>query len=602
MTITTQQGEFAVALQYGKYEDGQPEAIAAQAYATFSANPADSDTLTVNGIAYRFKTTPAAANDIAIGTLLTDTLANAVSAMKGTGNGGYYTATRPAIHVTASGSVTTLFFEAWIPGQAGNAFTLAKSSSVITLSGSTFTGGLNGGDLRAGFGRVAIAAMPLNTETLVVGSTTYTFSTSSNTGNNIDITATGQSTILGLAATIATRLASNSAVTSIAYEGTIISFRTVTTGVAANSVPLYETVVDATAVVTLGILGGYAAKDFNRNQLTWWRLRTREVDYGESQMQETIPLEVGGTMTPTGAYKSGVAVAGGAQIMPRLQDSIGVLLLAALGKATTTNPSTGVGQHVFTFQTNEANMPWIAARKMIPGRDNVYGQGVIGFDNKVNLLRTTVAATAPVEMMMQLMGRVPEYDNHPEVWAGNSFEDFRSIPLACKGTFSLPTVAGLPNPLPVTQVIVEMSNVTTTPREEMVVGSYFMDDVVTRTRALTLRFSYKWKDANLANYLFGNQLKATAWTPTPFITATSGSNYAVDLEVESPFSITNTTTPYSLRIRANQVFWQPLPIRLRAGDIVMLEIIGTVLYDAAGYCEFILINGNTTGYTVPSEP
>lgn len=602
MTITTQQGEFAIALQYGKYGDGQPDPITAQGTATFSTNPADADTLTLNGTAYRFKTTPAAVGDILIGTTLADTLANVVSASLGTGNGGYFTGTSPIASIDVTAGVNTLFFDAYAAGTGGNSLTIAKVSTAITLSAATLAGGLHGGDVRAAWARILIAKMPLNTETLTVGSTVYTFSSTVNTGNNINITLAGQSTVSGLATTIGTRLASNSAVASIVVTGTVISFRTVTTGTAANSVPLSETVVDATAVIVYGPVGGYSATNFDRTALTWWRLRTREVDYGESQMQETIPLEVGGTLTPTGAYKSGVAIAGGAQIMPRLQDSIGVLLLAGLGKATTTNPSSGVGQHVFTFQTNEQNQPWLAARKMIPGRDSIYGQGVIGFDNKVNLLRTTVAATAPVEMMVQLMGRVPEYDNHPEVWSGQSFEDFTSIPLACKGSFSLPTVAGLPSPMPVTQVIVEMSNVTTTPREEMIVGSYFMDDVVTRTRALTLRFSYKWKDANLANYLFGNQLKATAWSPTPFITNTSGANYAVDLLVESPFSISGTTTPYSLRIRANQVFWQPLPIRLRAGDIVMLEIIGTVLYSASGYCEFVLTNGNTTGYAIPSEP
>lgn len=610
MSITTQNGEFAVALQWEKYADGYPEAIKAQGYVTFLANAADADTLTIAGIAYRFKTTPAALGDIKIGTTLALTLINLLAALQGTATGGtaYYAGTKPLLTVDAELGTAKLFLESYVPGQVGNAITLAQGGTGVTarytLSGATLSGGINGGAQRSALGRIAFAAMPLDTETLTVGSTTYTFSSSLNTGNNINITLTTQDDVGELATAVGLRLESNAAVENVSVLGNTVSFRTTTDGAAGNAIVLSETVVAAASVQVTGagtLTGGLDATLLDVSTLSWKKLRSRDVDYADNQMQDTIPLEVGGTLTPTGAYKQGVNVMGGAQIMPRLENSVGLLLLATLGKATTTNPSTGVYQHVFTFQTNEINQPWLAARRMIPGRDNIYGNGIIGYDNKVNLFRTTVAAASPVEVMLQMMGRFPIMDNHPETWLGSSFEDFESIPLACRGTFKLPTVEGLPNPLPVTQVVAEMVNVTTTPREEMVVGSYYMDDVVTRTRVLTFRFVYKWRDANLANYLFGNQLRASAWSPVPFVTETSGTDYAVDLLVESPNNIEDTTTPYSLRIRANKVFWQPQPVRLRAGDIVMLEMVGTVLYDSGGYCEFVLINGQTA-YSVPSEP
>lgn len=608
MTITTQQGEFAVALQYGKYEDGAPQPKKSQASVIFLSQPSDGDTLTITGIAYRFKATPAALGDILIGTAIADTLTNLLAALQGTTSANYFTGTKPLIDASAEVGTASLFLEAYNAGQAGNALTLAQlggSSVRYTLSGAVFTGGMNGGAIRTSQGRIAIAAMPLNSETLTVGSTVYTFSTSSNAGNNINISLAGQNTPQLLATVIATRLATNVAVANPSATGNVVSFQNAVAGVVGNSTVLSETVVAAASVQVTGsgtLTGGADASVYNRAALTWWRLRSRDIDYADNQMQEVIPLEVGGTLTPTGAYKAGVNVQGGAQLMPRLQDSLGILLLATLGKSATSVPSSGVGQHIFTFQSNEQNMPWLAARRMVPGRDEVFGNGVLGWDNKVNLLRTTVAAAAPVEMLLQLMGRVPEMDNHPETWAGNSFEDYKSIPLACKGTFKLPTISDFPIPLPVTQAIIEMGNVTTTPREEMIVGSYFMDDVVARTRALTIRFVYKWRDAKLAQYLFGNQLKATAWSPAPFITETSGSNYAADLLVESPNLIPGTATPYSLRIRPNIVFWQPQPIRMRAGDIITMEVMGTALYSASGYAEYILTNGNTTGYSVPSEP
>lgn len=42
----------------------------------FAANPADGDTVTIGSVVYRFKTTPEQANDIKIGSAVTDTLAS----------------------------------------------------------------------------------------------------------------------------------------------------------------------------------------------------------------------------------------------------------------------------------------------------------------------------------------------------------------------------------------------------------------------------------------------------------------------------------------------------------------------------------------------
>lgn len=608
MTIPSQGGEFAIALQWDKYEDGFPKAKKAQGTVTFISNPSDADTLTIGGIAYRFKSTPAAAGDIQIASTLADTMLNLLSAIKGTLlSSAYYAGTRAVITVDAEIGTKTLFLDAYQTGQVGNAITLAQlsgSDARYTLSGSTLSGGKNGGAARYSVGRIQFAKMPANTETLVVGGTTYTFSTSSNTGNNINISLTSQDSIDELASAVATRLASNSDVAVVSVSGIIVSFRASAAGSAGNSTVLSETVSDATAVIVTGsgtLLGGLDLTNYPKSSLTWYRVSSREVNYGDNQMQDTIPLEVGQSLTPKGAYKQGANVMGGATIMPRLENSIGLFLLAGLGKVTTTNPSTGVYQHVFKFNTNEINIPWVAGRRMIPGRDNVYGNGIVGWDNKVNLIRTSVTAASPIEMMIQLMGRIPEMDNHPEVWAGNTFEDFTSIPLACKGVFKLPTITDFDNPLPVTQVVAEMINVTTTPRNEMIVGSYFPDDVVPLTRAMTFRFQYKWKDAAMAQYAFGTALKATSWSPTPFITTTSGSDYAVDLYAEAPYNISGTTTPFSLRIRANEMFWQPSPISLRAGDIVTMDMMGTGLHNSSSYVEFVLTNG-TSAYATPSEP
>ncbi len=98
----------------------------------------------------------------------------------------------------------------------------------------------------------------------------------------------------------------------------------------------------------------------------------------------------------------------------------------------------------------------------------------------------------------------------------------------------------------------------------------------------------------------------TQWSPTPFLTNTSGSQYAFDLKMQSPFFIPNTTTPYSLEIRANEAWIAPRSgMRLEPGQIVTQDYMATVINPLSpntSYADVILVNGNTAGYTLPTEP
>lgn len=619
--MTTQAGELALAVQYAKYLQGFPANVKATATITFTANPADGNTVVIGGVTYTAKSalTPTAGQFL-IGATTTDTAKNLADAVNGNLSSGVAAGTAASRVAWADPAANLVYLNAFSPDKSvGNAITLTKTGSNITISGATFSGGITANeDILNGnkaFGVAELTDQPSAADTFVIDTITYKFVTGTPAAFaastvEVKIGATVDVTILNLVNAIlntgvagtdySSGTTANASVGVETYSNTRVWLRALSAGTAGNALTLTKSGTNLLVSAGGTLLGGAALSAFQYNNLTWWRFPSRDVDYTEVQMQDVLPLEIGITMTPKGAYKSGVFVAGGGTFLPRLQNSIGQLLLAALGQDSV-SVSGGVGTHTFTFQSQEINIPWLAARKMIPGRDNIFGQGIIGFDNKVNMLRTVVAAAAPVEMAATLFGRVPVPDSHPEVWTGQTFEDFQGVPLACKGVFKLPTVPKLPTQLPVTQVVVEMANMTTTQREEMIVGAYNPDDVVPRTRVLTFRTMYKWDSPKFWQYLFANQLNPTAWSPTPFTTVSSGSDFAVDLLVQSPFNIPGTSTPYSLRIVANEVFWQVNPIRLRAGDIVMMEVVGTVLFNTSGYVKFILTNGQTSAYAVPAE-
>jgi hypothetical protein len=119
-----------------------PAATPATATALFANNPANADTLTVAGTAITFVTGAPAANQVQIGATLAITLANLMTFLNASTDANL-------IKVNYSLTGTTVKFTAninQVVGAAGNALTLAKTSTAITVSGATFTGGVGTGN------------------------------------------------------------------------------------------------------------------------------------------------------------------------------------------------------------------------------------------------------------------------------------------------------------------------------------------------------------------------------------------------------------------------------------------------------------------------
>lgn len=113
---------------------------------TGTANPADTETVVIGGKTYRFKNTTAQANDVKIGAALTNTLDNLKAAVNASGTGDgtdYHTGTTANANVDASTkTATTLLFTAEAVGTAGNAVTSTETSTVLSFSAATLSGGL----------------------------------------------------------------------------------------------------------------------------------------------------------------------------------------------------------------------------------------------------------------------------------------------------------------------------------------------------------------------------------------------------------------------------------------------------------------------------
>lgn len=113
---------------------------AATGSATFSANPAANDTLTIDGTAITFVASGATGNEVNIGADLAHTLTSLLSFLNASTDANLSLMTYSVI-----GDV--LYIASKATGTTGNAYTLAKSSTAIAVSGAALAGGVAGTDL-----------------------------------------------------------------------------------------------------------------------------------------------------------------------------------------------------------------------------------------------------------------------------------------------------------------------------------------------------------------------------------------------------------------------------------------------------------------------
>ena len=110
--------------------------VAASGSITFSAQPAATSTITINGVAWTFVAGTPTGNQIEIGGTLAATLTNAAAALNASASPQVAAAT----YATSGGTTPTIPHDT--AGPAGNAFTLAASAgSNGTVSGATLRGG-----------------------------------------------------------------------------------------------------------------------------------------------------------------------------------------------------------------------------------------------------------------------------------------------------------------------------------------------------------------------------------------------------------------------------------------------------------------------------
>lgn len=355
--------------------------------------------------------------------------------------------------------------------------------------------------------------------------------------------------------------------------------------------------------------GGSKSTDFNVGSATWYRFRTPSISGGGTQMQQMMPLEMGGPLVPSGVYKSGAAYASEVELVPRLENTLGYLLYAALGQVTSITgnqwtasgavAATGVNAHIFRFNpTEHADLPWLSTRYMLPGDAAADRFGEVSFDTKVSGLQLNIPSMSIVTARVGFQGRCFFFPAYTDVqgWTyANSLEDADTIAITGKGRM----LFGGTGPK-LTNMTVTLSNNLTSPQQEGIIGSYYADDITVLTRSINIRASVKWQNPQLWKQLMTGSTSGVDWSAMPFVAETAGNVKALEAVFEAPINIPGSSKPYTLRIMASRAVMSldRGTIQLRAGDLVQFNVNIDILEPLPGqdYVQIVLENG-ATSYT-----
>lgn len=308
---------------------------------------------------------------------------------------------------------------------------------------------------------------------------------------------------------------------------------------------------------------------------TWSYHPATNVNLGPHEVQQTLPLEIGGSLLPRGAYKGGVSIAGGFDCVPRL-DTIGYLLYGLTGTASVT-ASGAYYKHTFKMDTtDESSIPWVSTRRRIST-----DVGETYTDCKVASSKFSMASGKAITTRFDFEGITPVLTASP-AWS-ETYDDGDKFPVSCIGYVEL---AGTRRPI--TSLNIDVTNNLTTPDQEMVVGSYYMDDIMVTGRTMRLSTTYKWEDETLYQALLWGG--STTWDPQPYYGT-------LDLMTQSA-SYVGGTTRYALQFTAARVRWMAQPIDLSPGNIITMAVVGDVLKPDSGDAFTIkMLNNTATAYS-----
>jgi hypothetical protein len=374
--------------------------------------------------------------------------------------------------------------------------------------------------------------------------------------------------------------------------------------------------IASTSMFGMGIQGEYGSVQTDNTKFRWFPFTG--MPYGPTQPVAGLPLEAGSSIVPRGSYKSGIWGAGQINLIPRMVDDVGMLLVATMGKDTvqsnkkiqagaTLATQTGSYVHEFTFDTLESTLPYFTVRRVLEGVPKL---GEVIQDNRVASADFNLPAIGPLTANLNMMGRipstldmyVPDLDSgDPWALASVAYDDEKAFALSVDPASAV-YFDGVA--FPATGLSFTMNNNLLQPDQARTVGSQTPLDFPVLNRALTIQATVFLEDYNFYRDLFagGHTSGDTKWSTT----IKAGD---IDFRAVSPrtYTANGDAVQYTFQLVTNDdnVEWaMNAPMPMTPGQPLILTLTGTVqkpTTPGVAYCYMRFQNTTSTAYAGPAS-
>jgi len=331
--------------------------------------------------------------------------------------------------------------------------------------------------------------------------------------------------------------------------------------------------------------------EFTGNPFYWHKAVSNS--FQPIELVQPFPPELGGTLLAGGLYKGGYYAGGDINMVPRLDNNLGWLLWSFAGSASITG--SGPYTHIFPGMRDKV-VPdkWLTFRRIIPEAGGTFF-GEAYANCRVQDIILTAQPGSILNMRASVLGitSTPTSSAAGAGWdpdTDGGYELYTGAPIACKGHVELPDGEPLSD---INSATIRLSNGGPNPQQMMVLGQYTPADIPVLSRTITVELTAFWRNATIwKNIHYGG---GSTWTPELY------QGYSpFDISFETPGNLNGKGYGGSLGFwaAANAITWQARPIDTRGGDIVVMQLVGTVSDVAAGeQWKLLLNNGRSTRYS-----
>jgi hypothetical protein len=306
-------------------------------------------------------------------------------------------------------------------------------------------------------------------------------------------------------------------------------------------------------------------------------LPTENNSIGPANVIRALPLEQANLPMMRGVHRAGVSVAGTFSMIPRLE-SIGHILMGALGKDTVTGTAPGPYTHELTIDSaNFLGVPWYTIRRKVSDLT-----GEIFVDCRIASVALRATATQYVRATVGVVGVTPKAGDSSS-WDIAANTDTTDEFVTVNASVTSPSFGTLT----ITDMTITLINdIRVDPH--FALGSPYPSDLPLRARTMTI-------DAIiLANS--GSVYKKLLYDPS------GGNNWVSGVLEDAAFKLElkNTAGSRSLKfefVNDGKAVWTAEPLTAASDDPVLaMRVTGMVKVGTGVPVKFTLVNDRQTAY------